>query len=334
MYRFLIVPVVLSAIVFSLSCRGVVQQPAFQTCAPIKAPSEGIRIVVVMLDNMKYEFIHQNPAAPFLNKLMAENTYASNYFGSTWPSIGNYLMLTSGRVPTNDNRYMGTVSSDNFVRQFCQAGISWKSYAESLPEPGYLADKAYPYVRPHNPLSYYDDVFFNPEQAAKLVPLEQLFVDLENDNLPTYSMIVPNQVNNMHDCPFDKRPCDGTQENGIDPKVAAGDAFLQRVVPPILANSSFARNGLLIVVTDHAWPEEEAPGCEPCGLKHGGGHVLWVAAGSRAKKGFRTDTFYQHPSTVRLVADLLGIARLGEAAKAPDMSEVLAPAPMAGAAGQ
>lgn len=299
-----------------VSCRGMYQIEGLATaasCAQARSADAGTRVVVLILDNQWFDAVYRNPAAPFFNSLIPQGAFAENYYGSTWPSIGNYLMLNSGAIPTNDNLFSGVVLDDNVVRECCNSGVSWKAYMDGLPEPGYIGDKAYPYVRPHNPFSYFGDVFYSKDIARHMVPLDQLFADLDSGALPSYSWITPSQVHNMHDCPLDRRPCDN------DVKVAAGDGFLKEVVPRILASPAFQRNGLLIITTDHAWKSR---------IDHGGGHVVWLALGPRAKKGYRSATFYQHPSTVRLIADLLGIKPVGAAAQAPAMTEFLAePAP-------
>lgn len=310
MYRTLAALAALSLLSLVLSCRGILLPSFPQQCAKIESESTRPKVVLIMLDNMKFEAVVGNPVAPFINHtLIPQSAFVTGYYGSTFPSIGNYLMITGGEIVTNDNRYLGTISSDNLVRQCCLKGVSWRSYLDGLPHTGYLGDAAYPYVRPHNPLSYYEDVFYSDTQPNHLVPLEQLFNDLQADTLANFSMIVPSQVHNMHDCPLDNRPC------GVDPKVAAGDEFLARVVPAILANPSFARNGLLIITTDHSWQNDQ---------EHGGGHVIWMALGPLAKKGYRSENFYQHPSTLKLISDLIGIDPPNAAASAADMSEVLA----------
>lgn len=281
-----------------------------QSCAQPRSADEGTRVVVLMLDNQWFDAIYRNTtAAPYFNSLIPQGAFADNYFGSTWPSIGNYLILNSGTIPTNDNLFSGIVLDDNTARQCCKAGVTWKAYMDGLPQPGYIGDKAYPYVRPHNPFSYFGDVYYDKQMALHMVPLDQLFADLDSGALPSYSWITPSQVHNMHDCPLDHRPCEN------DVKVAAGDAFLQAVVPRILGSPTFQRNGLLIITTDHAWKEKAA--------EHGGGHVVWLALGPRARKGYRSSNFYQHPSTVRTIADLLGIKPVGAAAQAPPMTEFL-----------
>jgi phosphatidylinositol-3-phosphatase len=306
---------VLSIFAICTGCRGLadisnVADPA--TCAAVRNADEGTRVVVLMLDNQWFDAVYESPAAPYLNGLIKEGAFATNYYGSTFPSIGNYLMLTSGTIHTNDNLFGGVITDENVVEQFCSNGISWKAYQDGLPDKGYVGDRAYPYVRPHNPFAYYGEVVYHPEFAANMVPLQQLFQDLDQGTLPSYSFITPSQVHNMHDCPIGQSPCEN------DVKVDSGDVFLSQVVPKILNSPSFQRNGLLIILTDHAWSNK---------IVNGGGHVVWLALGPKAKKGYRSDLFYQHPSTLRLIADLLDFERIGAAANAPDMSEFLVASP-------
>lgn len=64
-------------------------------------------------------------------------------------------MLTTGQIETVDDAFSGTVSDDNIVRELAKANKTWRSYAESLPNPGYLGGDAYPYFKHHNPFAYF-----------------------------------------------------------------------------------------------------------------------------------------------------------------------------------
>jgi hypothetical protein len=56
--------------------------------------------------------------------------------------------------------------------------------------------------------------------------------------------------------------------------------------------------------------------------QNGGGHVAMMIVSSKAKSAFQSTTFYQHPSTLRLLLEALGSSVLpGAAANAPDMAE-------------
>ena len=57
-------------------------------------------------------------------------------------------------------------------------------------------------------------------------------------------------------------------------------------------------------------------------LDHGGGHVAAVIVSPKAKKGFQSQTFYQHQSTLRLILSGLGVNSFpGASAAAPAMDE-------------
>src|SRR6202035_2336461 len=100
---------------------------------------------------------------------------ATQYFANTHPSIGNYFMLTTGQIVTNDDSFTGRVDVDNIVRELLASGKSWRSYAESRYDPLL-------YARRHDPLSYFSDVVDNV--------------------LPNFSFVVPNLLDDGHSGPL------------------------------------------------------------------------------------------------------------------------------------
>jgi hypothetical protein len=55
---------------------------------------------------------------------------------------------------------------------------------------------------------------------------------------------------------------------------------------------------------------------------NGGGRVAAVIAGAHVKPGFKSPTFYQHQSTLRLMLELMSVAdRPGASAMAPEMGD-------------
>jgi phosphatidylinositol-3-phosphatase len=138
--------------------------------------------------------------------------------------------LTTGQIETLDDSFSGTVKDDNIVRELVKAKKSWRSYAESLPSAGYLGADVYPYLRRHNPFTYFSDVQ-GTSQAGNVVPFSQFSTDLSGGSFPDFSFIVPNALDDAHD---------GT--------VAAADQWLKTNMAPLLASSEFQNRGLLIVV--------------------------------------------------------------------------------------
>jgi acid phosphatase len=263
---------------------------------PAPGPLTINHIVVVVEENASFSAVIGNPAMPYLNSLANQYGVATEYYANTHPSIGNYFMLTVGNTVTNDNGFSGVVADDNIVRELVAAGKTWKSYAEDLPSSGYTGGDTGGYARKHNVFALLADVVNNPTQRSNLVPFTQFSTDVAAGTLPNYSVIAPNLCDDAHDC-----------------SLTVADGWLQTNLGPLLNSPQFLRDGLLIVLFD------EGPDSD---VARGGGHVAWVAASPRSKRGYRSSAVYQHESTLRLTADLLGVAVApNRAAGAPDMRE-------------
>jgi len=244
-------------------------------------------VVVVVEENADYAKVISDSAMPYLDSLASAYGLATQYYANTHPSIGNYFMLTTGRIITNNDSYMGTVTADNIVRRLIAAGKTWKAYAEDLPGVGYVGGNQGLYARRHNPLSYFSDVVNDSAQRRNLVPFREFAGDLANGTLPDYAFIVPNLCNDAHNC-------------GLD----IADAWLRTNIDPLIRSADFERDGLLILVFDES--ASDATG--------GGGRIAWVVVSPKAKRGYRSTATYQHESTLRLTAEALGLTTFPGAA--------------------
>src|SRR5581483_3929974 len=247
--------------------------------APTSGPAQA-KLVMVVEENPAYEDVIGGSSMPYLNSLAAQGALATEYYADIHPSIGNYLMLTSGRIETILNTSTDIFSDDNIARELNIAGKTWKVYAEDLPQAGYLGGDTAEYLRHHNPFVYYSDVANDPVQAARVVPFSQFSLDLNAGTLPDFSFVVPNAIHDGHDCVTPG--CTGSD------LLTAADQWLQTNVSPLLSNSQFSTNGLLFVLFDES---------QTLDVRHVGGHVALVTAGPRAKSGARSATFYQHENT-------------------------------------
>jgi phosphatidylinositol-3-phosphatase len=273
-------------------------------------------VVIVLEENHSYSSVVGSSAMPYFNSLASQNVLATQYYANTHPSIGNYLELTAGQIITNNDGYTATISADNIVRHMLVAAKSWKSYAQSLPSVGYTGGDVYPYIRHHNPLSYFSDVVNSSVQRLNLVPFTHFATDLNNNQLPNFSFIAPDQHNNAHDCPAGMSTCSDAQ------KLAAADAFLKANIAPLLSNPAFQQDGILIILFDESFSTDTA---------HGGGHVAALMLGPNVKKGYKSTTLYQHQNLLRTIMDALGINTYpAAAATAGDMSDVFTGAPNTG----
>lgn len=285
-------------------CRGstpVAMADCTAPPAPSSAPAVHVQHVFIVLEeNHSFSSVIGNKQMPYLNSLAATYAYAKGYYANTHPSIGNYFMLTTGQILTNDDRSSAEVSADNIVRRLIAAGKTWKEYTEDLPSVGYIGHNSGHYVEHHNPLSYFSDVRENSTQARNLVPFTQLAADLASHNLPNFAFVVPNN-----------------NDNGHDGSLAQADSWLEANIDPFLKSLDLSApgGGLLIVVFDESFDSDKAGG---------GGHIPWVVAGPNVKKGFTSTSCYQHQSTLRFMSEALGLTSFpGAAAMAPDMREFL-----------
>jgi hypothetical protein len=255
-------------------------------------------VVVVLEENYGYNSVIGSSTMPYLNSLASQYGLATQYFGNTHPSIGNYFMMTTGQIITNDDSYTATLAAgtDNLVRHLLTAGKTWKSYAESLPSVGYTGGNTSLYLKRHNPFAYLPDVANSSTEKLNLVPFTQFASDLANGQLPNFSFIVPNIMDDAHN---------GTLQQA--------DAWLKQNIAPLLASPVFQQDGLLIITFDEA---------ETADSSHGGGHIATVVVGPNVKRGYKSSTFYQHQSLLRTVSEALGLTIFpGAASTAPDMAE-------------
>lgn len=253
-------------------------------------------VFVVVEENHSYSSVIGNSSMPYLNGLASQYGLATAYYANTHPSIGNYFMLTTGQIITNNDAYMSTVTADNLVRHMLTNAKTWKSYAESLPYVGYTGGDTGAYMRHHNPFSYFSDVVNSGSEKLNLVPFSHFATDRANGTLPEFSFIVPNIYNDGH--------------NGT---LGQADYWLRTNIAPLISSAAFQQNGLLIIVFDESYSSDTA---------YGGGHVAMLVIGPKAKRGYRSTKLYQHQSTLRLVGQALGLSSVpGAAAYAATMGE-------------
>jgi phosphatidylinositol-3-phosphatase len=233
--------------------------------------------------------------------LIKTGALPTNYYADTHPSIGNYLMLTTGQILTNDDSSTQVWNVDNVARRMLASGVSFRVYAEGITQ-GYVGGNTGLYLIRHNPFALLSDVADNATVANQVIcPITQFATDLANNALPEFSFIVPDVNDDAHN---------GTPQQA--------DSWLQtNVVVPLSSYSAFAAggDGLLIVDFDEAATSD---------TDHGGGHVSPVLWGPIVRVGYTqaSTTIYQHESMLRTIMEGLGLSDPpGAAASAPSMSE-------------
>ena len=169
-------------------------------------------IVIVLEENKDYDQIVGNPAAPYLNQVLrAQGANLTRMYGEEHLSEGNYFWLLSGsnqgvgfrdetpgafiQAPSLGGQLFATRSPEEPAKY-----LSFKGYAEDLPEPGSLADTARPYyARKHAPYVSFRDLHDNGRDRLVNLPFKAFpTTPGQFDELPTVAMVIPDLINDMH----------------------------------------------------------------------------------------------------------------------------------------
>jgi hypothetical protein len=303
------IPTVAGIVSFTIQVKDSAGNTATSTFSlnivnPTPPPSSNApfgHVFVVVEENTNSANVIGSSLMPYLNGLANQYGLATQYFADTHPSIGNYLMLTTGQVLTNDDSQTPLtfpVSADNAVRELIASGKSWKQYAESIPSVGYIGGNSTccggQFYTRHAPLPFMTDAQ-TASQVTNIVPFTQLAMDLANNTLPNYGFITPNGCDDAHDC-------------GLD----VADNWLKTNIDPLIKSAQFQKDGLLVIVFDESESDNTL----------GGGKVACIVVSPFAKLNYKSTTVYQHESLLRLLLEGLGVTTLpGASASAPKMWE-------------
>ncbi|MES2219351.1 MAG: alkaline phosphatase family protein [Acidobacteriota bacterium] len=156
-------------------------------------------VVIVMEENRSFSsVVGQTSVWPNLNQLIREGALATHYYANVHPSIGNYFMLTAGRMVTTNDSSRTVWNVDNIARRMLSSGTSFRIYAEGISR-GYLGGNTGLYVIRHNPFALLSDIADSRTVAyAHIFPFTQFATDLANGRLPRYSFVVPNIDDDAH----------------------------------------------------------------------------------------------------------------------------------------
>lgn len=302
-------------------------------------------VFVIIEENHATDEIVGNPAAPFITRLAKEYGFASDYYAIRHPSEPNYVALLGGDtfgIRDDDAFYCKagvqawgcgsnssvdhTVAGDNLAAQLSAAGLSWKGYFESIPEPGSVAygwpssqrpQAGQPdllYAAKHNGFITFKTVQDDPQRAARLAGFDVLERDIASGKLPNFAHIVPNQCNDMHGLEGHDVPDDCSYLRPTD-LIRRGDRLVGKLVGEIMNSPSWnAAGNSAIVITfdedDGSAGSGRAQGC--CGSQSdpqnpGGGRVPTIVITNHGPRGLNDSTPYNHFSLLRTIEDAFGI---------------------------
>lgn len=277
------------------------------------AYAEPPHIVIFILENKDFSQIIGNPQAPFLNALAKNNMLMTNYHAMTHPSLPNYMELISGSSKTShsdDPSQRFAVST--VVDKLESKGFTVSGYFEGMPYAGFRGDR-YPlrrpiYVQKHNPFMLVPSLRGDPKRASFDRPLKDLDAELKRGHLPYLSYIVPGLCHDMHG----GSACKSNRTSSL---IGAGDSFMAKWVPKVMASEDFKKGGVIFIVWDegsgffhHPFLRQRFPGK--------GGRVPLICVTSRHTGHLEFSEYSDHRVLLNAILSRFGVASVanGESA--------------------
>jgi len=246
------------------------------------------------MENESLVSIIGSPEAPYATLLSRRCGLATDYFAITHPSLPNYLAATGGTTAgvTDDGEpSVHPIGGTSIFSEVDTHGLSWRAYAESMPEPCDTVTSGL-YAARHNPAVYYtslraacarDDVPLGP------IGTGALHRALYDATLANFVFVTPNICDDAHSCP-----------------VGVGDAWLSRFLSGVFASPTYRLGRTVVFVT---WDEGNVDN-----------RVATIVAAPSVPSGTRSAVAFDHYSLLRTAEQLLGLHALAEAARASSMT--------------
>jgi len=257
-------------------------------------------VVMVVEENRAFSNIIGYSGASYINTLAQYGALMTNSYAIDGSSQPNYLQLFSGsNQGVQDNTIQQQpFNTPNLSSALGAKGLTFAGYSESLPSAGYTGasyssdPNQNQYVRKHNPWVNWQGASANAVSPTQTQPLTS-FPANNFSNLPTVSIVIPNEQDNMHD---------GGR--------AAGDQWLRQNLG---AYVQWAKtNNSLFILT---WDEDDG--------SHGK-HVATLLIGSMVIPGQYGQTI-NHLNVLRTLEDMYGLDYLGNTAGVAPIADAFLP---------
>jgi phospholipase C len=254
-------------------------------------------VILIIEENRSFTAVYPD-GMPWLSALGNDNGIATNYFSDEPGSLLDYLWLSSGSGESTFGcggwGCPDIITSDNIFRELDKNGLSWKVYADSLPYVGYMGARSGEYVKRHNPAPWYSDVAYDAAKRRQIVPFTHFATDLATQDLPNYSIIIPNLLHDAH--------------NGT---MAMADLWLKQHISPLLNSPYFnsGGNAAMFITFDDGNGDRQS-------------RVFTAVIGANVIPGIKVNATFRHENTLRTIMELLGLKNFpGASRDAAPMSE-------------
>lgn len=253
------------------------RQMQTRAVAVLNAATRPDHVLIVVLENKRYDAVIGHREAPWVNELAAGGANLTTFYAETHPSQPNYLAMFSGSTQgVKDNKCPHDLGArPNLGRQLIDAGYSFTGYSEDLPSAGWRGCSHgghEGYVRRHVPWVNFSNVPASAHQPYTAFPSDFR-------KLPTVAFVIPNLCHDMHDC-----------------SKADADAWLRKQFTPYVAWAK-THNSLFVLTFDEDNQTD-------------GNHIPTVVAGAGIKPS-RYAARADHYGLLRTLQDMYGLRPTG-----------------------
>lgn len=282
------------------------------TPAPVLPPVKHVWVVALTGHGFDEVLAPGSPATYLRDELRPKGVLFSGWTASGPGPLASNLTLLSGRRATPPQRIGCPAYEDGpclrqvrtVLGQLTEAGRTWRAYVENgtgckPPEPGM-----------RNPLLYFREVVDSPDCVSNTAEPDRLAPDAEDsESAPSFSLIVPDACHDGRD-----QPC----AEGAPAGLAAADAWLRQVLPPLLGSKAYADGGAVFITFDAKPGEQE------------GGTTGALLLSPLAPEGAEETGAYGPANLLRTVEDLFSLDPLGGAREAKALHHTFTVAPHPG----
>jgi phosphatidylinositol-3-phosphatase len=292
-----------------------------QACGNPGIPGPVQHVIWIWMENESYSNVIGNSNAPYQNALAKQCGLPTNFHNESHGSLNNYIAATSGQnvlgtsfindcTPNPAANYCVS-SGPSIFSQVAAAGKTWRSYAEDMPSNCYRGTSGN-YIAQHNPAVYFTSLTtcgqYDIPMGAEATQTGQFYSDVASGNLPSFSFITPNLIDDAHSS-----------------STATADTWLSKIVPLITSGPNYQSGNTVLFITNDEGIGPDYTLNENCASQTLDANqpscsIPTIVVAPYVPAGTVDNTFYTHYSMLRTTEELLGLPLLGLAATANSMT--------------
>jgi len=272
---------------------------------------------LIIMESRNWSDIDGATSAPYINTALVPATaHAEAYMtpSGNHAAEPNYVWLEAGSnmgITADASFSTSHQSTSAHLTALLEArGVTWKAYAEGPDGSSCPLSSSGSFIFFHTPQLIFDDMTDSGSATSghcisHVRPHSELQTDLDANHVAQYNVISPSVCNSMRG---------GTACPSAD-LVKAGDTWLSKEIPMIMASQAYADGGVIFV----AWDQ----GSSIAGGTPSDGPLPFFAVSRTAKKGYAGNVAYDHSALLRTIQEIFSVTPyLGSAASSQDLSDL------------